>query len=175
MLSERESAVHDANRLAALDATGLLDAERDATFDRLTRLASRMLSAPISVMSLVDADRQFFASESGMTGEVAEARQTPLSHSFCAHVVDQCAPLIVCDAREDERVAGNPAITDLDVIAYAGVPLKLSDGHVLGAFCAIEPNSRAWSRGDVELLEDLAALAVEVIEARQELAFHRAG
>src|ERR1700759_5693270 len=98
------SAVHDPERLAALEATGLLDAERDRTFDRLTRLASRVLATPISVMSLVGADRQFFASETGVGGEAAQRRGTPLSHSFCAHVVAHCEPLIVVDAREDDRV-----------------------------------------------------------------------
>jgi EAL domain-containing protein (putative c-di-GMP-specific phosphodiesterase class I) len=164
------SAVHDPRRLAALEGTRLLDAAREETFDRLTRLASRMLGTPCSVLSLVDADRQFFLSECGMAEDVAAARETPLSHSFCRHVVDQAAPLIVTDAREDPLVAGNLGVEELDVVAYAGVPLRLSDGHVLGAFCAIEPDPRAWSAGDVELLEDLATLAVEAIELRQERA-----
>ncbi len=105
-----------------------------------------------------------------MREDVAAARQTPLSHSFCRHVVDRSAPLVVSEAREHPLVAGSPAIEDLDVTAYCGVPLRLSDGHVLGAFCAIEPDPRAWTPGDVELLEDLAALAVELIELRE----HRA-
>jgi EAL domain-containing protein (putative c-di-GMP-specific phosphodiesterase class I) len=161
------SSVHDAQRLGALHATGLMDAAREETFDRLTRLASRMLRVPCSVMSLVDADRQFFLSEDGMREDVAAARETPLSHSFCKHVVDRAAPLVVADAREDDLVADNLGVRDLDVIAYCGVPLRLADGHVVGAFCAIEPDPRQWSAGDVELLSDLAALATEAIELRE--------
>jgi EAL domain-containing protein (putative c-di-GMP-specific phosphodiesterase class I) len=162
--------VSDPARLAALRGTGLLDAAREQTFDRLTRLASRMLGVPVSVLTLVDEDRQFFLSERGVSAELAQARETPLSHSFCQHVVNRSAPLVVGDARTDPLVAGNLAVCDLDVIAYAGVPLRLSDGHVLGAFCAIEPAPRAWSAGDLELLQDLAELAVDAIEARQALA-----
>lgn len=152
-----------------------MDAEREETFDRLTRLASRMLRVPCSAMSLVDADRQFFLSEDGMREDVAAARETPLSHSFCKHVVDRAAPLVVADAREDGLVAGNLAVRDLDVVGYCGVPLRLADGQVIGAFCAIEPDPRDWTPGDVELLSDLAALATEAISLREERRARRFG
>ncbi|WP_445148737.1 EAL domain-containing protein [Baekduia sp. Peel2402] len=161
------SSVYDPQRLGALAASELMDAAREETFDRLTRLASRMLRVPCSVMTLVDGDRQFFLSEDGMRPELAATRETPLSHSFCKHVVDRSAPLVVTDAREDALVADNLATRDLDVIAYCGVPLRLDDGHVIGAFCAIEPDPREWSAGDVELLSDLAALATEAITLRE--------
>lgn len=161
------SLVHDAHRLDALAASRLLEAAREETFDRLTRLASRMLGVPASVMTLVDADRQFFLSEHGMRADLAQARETPLSRSFCRHVVERSAPLVISDAREHPLVAGNPAVAEDDVVAYCGVPLTLSDGTVIGAFCAIEPDARDWSAGDVELLADLAALATEAIELRE--------
>jgi len=87
---------------------------------------------PVSLVSLVDAHRQFFKSHSGLTGEFAEARQTPLSHSLCKHAVASKEPLIVSDAREHPLVADNLAVRDLGVVAYAGMPLVLADGHAVG-------------------------------------------
>ncbi|HVE77348.1 MAG TPA: hypothetical protein VNA89_00675, partial [Gemmatimonadaceae bacterium] len=79
--------VGDAGRLAALHATALLDSPAEAAFDRLTRLAARLLRAPLALVTLVDAERQFFKSCVGLPQPWAAARETPLSHSFCQHAV----------------------------------------------------------------------------------------
>lgn len=76
---------------------------------------------PVALISLVDEDRQFFVSQQGLPEPWAKARQTPLSHSFCQHVVATGDPLIVSDARENPLVCGNLAIRDLNVIAYLGL------------------------------------------------------
>ncbi|GAC1435057.1 MAG: hypothetical protein NVSMB51_03600 [Solirubrobacteraceae bacterium] len=153
-------------RLRTLHETGLLDSDREETFDRFTRLAGRLLGAPVSLVSLIDSDRQFFKSQIGLAEPWASARQTPLSHSFCRHVVAGGAPLIVSDAREDPQLRDNPAITDLNVIAYAGVPLRTADGQTLGSFCAIDSRPRNWSANDLTTLEDIAAAAMSEIELR---------
>ena len=115
-------------------------------FDRLTRLATKLLGIPVATMTLVDDTRQYFKSSVGTA-----VKHTPLSHSFCQHVVTGGAPLVVTDARRDPSVKDNDAVEDLDVIAYCGVPLTDADGHTLGSFCAIEhdpangPRSRSRS------------------------------
>jgi PAS domain S-box-containing protein len=114
----------------------------------------------------VDADRQFFKSCVGLPPPWADARQTPLSHSFCQHVVLSGQPLLIEDSRLDPRVMGNPAITDLGVIAYAGIPLMTADGQSLGSFCAIDHEPRVWTAEEVETLGDLAASAITEIELR---------
>lgn len=156
-------AVTDPNRLAALEATGLLDSPPEEVFDRFTRLASRILGCPVSLVSLVTANRQFFKSQTGLPAPWSERRETPLSHSFCQHVVRDGALLRIEDARQDERVRGNAAVTDLGVIAYLGVPIHSEDGMVLGSFCVIEPRPRAWTNEEVALVQELArALASEI-------------
>lgn len=165
--------VDDPERLAALRRTKLLDSPPEESFDRLTRLASRVLNAPVALVSLVDVDRQFFKSCVGLPTPWSRARETPLSHSFCQYVVTSRAPFIVQDARVDPRVEGNGAIDDLGVVAYAGVPLLTSDGHALGSFCVIDSVQRAWTEAEIEILRDLAASAMTEIELGLEMAARR--
>jgi PAS domain S-box-containing protein len=160
--------VDDPVRLQALRATGLLDADEATPLDRLTRLATRLVKAPVALVSLVDSDRQVFVSAVGLEEPWASRGQTPLTHSFCQYVVTDKAPLVITDARTDGRLCGNLAIPDLNVIAYAGFPLRSPDGHVLGSFCAIDGRPRQWSDEEIEILEDLAA------NAESEIALHLA-
>lgn len=162
--------VGDGARIATLRDLGLLEAGIDEDLDRYARLATRLLGVPVSLVSLVAADRQIFKANAGLTGEFGVAGQTPLSHSFCQYAVGTREPLIVSDAREHPLVADNLAVRDLDVIAYAGIPLVLSDGHPLGAFCAIDSVPRQWSEQDIETLRDLAAAVMAHLELRRALA-----
>ena len=166
----RDAQSGDGARIAALHDLGLLDAAAEEDFDRYTRLATDLLGVPVSLVSLVDAERQFFMSQTGLPEPFGEARQTPLSHSFCQHAVEMQQPLVVSDAREHPLVADNLAIRDLDVIAYAGMPLVLSDGYAVGAFCAIDVKPREWTERDVKILGDLAAAVRAHLELRKSLA-----
>src|SRR5690348_31120 len=121
MRHARES---DAGRLGVLRATGLLESGRSPSLDRLTGLAARLIGAPVALVSLVGAERQRFASACGLDGELDETRETSLSHSFSRYVVEDRQPLIVEDAREDERLRSNPAVAEYTAIAYAGFPLR---------------------------------------------------
>ena len=164
-----DTRVTDPGRLDALQRTGLLDSDADEAFDRLTRIASSMLGVPVSLVSLVAADRQFFKSARGLPEPWASQRGTPLSHSFCQHVVAADAPLIVEDARRDTLLRDNAAVDDLGVVAYAGFPIRSGDGAVLGSLCAIDHLPRVWSERDLALLADLANLARTEIELRASL------
>ncbi|CAN5847387.1 hypothetical protein BH11GEM2_BH11GEM2_01340 [soil metagenome] len=161
------TAVADPRRLAALARTGLLDARPSDTFDRLTTLATRLLGVPMALVSLIDDDRQFFVSCPGLGEPWATARETPLSHSFCQFVVATGEPLVVEDARTVDFLQSNLAIRDLGVIAYAGVPLRLSTGEILGSFCAIERVPRAWTPAELESLQTLADAAMAELDLRE--------
>ena len=115
-------AISDPGRLAALAETGLLDTPADDRFDSLTRVASRVLNAPVALVSLVDKDRQFFKSCIGLPEPWASKRETPLSHSFCQHAVAARQPLIVDDARDHPVLRDNLAIRDMDVDRLCGHP-----------------------------------------------------
>jgi GAF domain-containing protein len=158
--------VRDPQRLAALQRLALLDTPAEAAFDRLTGLATRVLRAPVALVALVDADRQFFKSCVGLPEPWATRRQTPLSHSFCRHEVAACAPLVIEDARAHPLVRDNPAIVDLGVVAYLGIPLIIGGGHAVGSFCVIDRRPRVWTAEEVAILEDLTAAVLTEIELR---------
>jgi GAF domain-containing protein len=153
-------------RLAELDATALLDSPVEETFDRFTRLASIILKTPVSLVSLVDRDRQFFKSSFGLPEPWASKRQTPLSHSFCQHLVETSEPLSVVDARIHPLLKNNLAVIDLGVVAYLGMPISTAKGHTLGSFCAIDTQPREWTDQEMEILKDLTALLIGEIEFR---------
>ena len=162
-LLEAAAAARDPDRLEALHATGLLDTDVSPSFDRLARVASHVLNAPVALVSLVGADRQFFKSCLGLPEPWASQRGTPLSHSFCQHAVASREPLLVEDSREHELLRDNPAIRDIGVIAYAGIPLIDADGHALGTLCVIDSRPRHWTTDQVQLLSDLAASVITEI------------
>jgi len=158
----------DAGRLAALKRLDLMDSPAEKSFDTISRLSARLLGVPVCLLSLVDDQRQFFKSAIGLTGPVALERETPLTHSFCQHVVTTGQPLAIENARENPLVSGNLAIRELGVEAYLGIPVTTPDGHVLGSFCVIDDHPRIWAPSDISLLQDMASLVMTEIALRQE-------
>jgi two-component system cell cycle sensor histidine kinase/response regulator CckA len=158
------------DRLAALRQTALLDTPPEEGFDRLTRMAARLLGAPISLISLVSDERQFFKSTTGLPEPWATSRTAPLSFSFCSTVAGTGEPLVVEDARRHPLLRHSQALRELGWIAYAGVPLVSREGHVLGSFCVVDRTPRLWSERDIALLQDLAASVITEIELRREMA-----
>ncbi|MFI7543362.1 ATP-binding protein [Actinoplanes sp. NPDC049599] len=149
----------DAARLRELRETGLLAAGCYPSLDRLVHSAAQQVGAPMALVTLVDADRQVFVSQVGITAPWA-VHGTPLSHSFCQYVVTDDAPLVVPDAHTDDRLSNNPAIEDLHAVAYAAFPLHSPDGAVLGAFCVIDTVPRHWTAQELAIVQALAT-AVE--------------
>jgi hypothetical protein len=164
--------VAEACRLDELRGQAVLDTPAEPAFDRLTKLATRFLSAPVALVSFVDRDRQWFKSALGLPEPYASLRETPLSHSFCKTVVATRTALVIEDARLDSRVAGNLAIRDLGVIAYLGVPLVSESGYVLGSFCVIDGSPRRWTEEQVATMKDLAAVVTTELRLRKLLAEH---
>ncbi|CAN5613550.1 hypothetical protein BH23GEM6_BH23GEM6_23270 [soil metagenome] len=157
---------HRSARLSDLQLAELLAAPPEKAFDRLTRLASKLLRAPIALITVIDGDRQFIKSQCGLPEPWASARETALSHSFCRHVPGSAEPLIISDTREDHRFCENLAIRDLSVIAYAGIPLITSAGDAIGSFCVIDHEPRAWIQDEIDILVELANSVVTEIELR---------
>jgi GAF domain-containing protein len=169
-MSELEDrALNDPGRLSALERTALLDSPVEEAFDRVTRLAMRVFRVPVSLISLVDGRRQFFKSAFGLPEPWLTRRETPLTYSFCKHVVASGKPLIVENAVDHPVFAMNPAVKDLGIVAYAGHPLRTDDGHVLGTLCAIDSKPRHWTDEDRLLLADLAAFVTAEIRLRERL------
>lgn len=155
--------IDEGKRLETLRALKLLDTAPEERFDRLTRLAKRMFGVPISLVSLVDSDRQWFKSSQGL-----DARETHRDISFCGHAILGEEVFLVPDASTDQRFADNPlVINDPKIRFYAGCPLKVSNGSKLGTLCLIDREPRTFSDEDLQLLQDLAQLAEQEIAAVQ--------
>ncbi len=150
-------------RLETLRSLNLLDTAPEERFDRLTRLARRMFGVPISLVSIVDSDRQWFKSKQGL-----EADETPRDISFCGHAILGDEILMIPDALKDERFADNPLVVNAPNIRfYAGCPLTVLNGSKLGTLCLIDREPRKFTEEDLGLLRDLATMAEQEIAAVQ--------
>ncbi len=162
-------AIADNARLSALRELGIIDTDPEAEFDRFTALTAELLGAPISTITLIDHDRQFWKSAYGITGSWAEARGTPLSHSLCQEPVATGTPLVLSDLRADGERADCLALRDLDVVAYAGMPLVLADGFAVGALCAIDHEPHEWDERELRILSELAQMVSSMLDLRRSL------
>ena len=152
---------NEAARLETLHAMQILDTPPEERFDRLTRLAKRMFDVPMVLVSLVDADRQWFKSRQGL-----DTAETSRNVSFCAHAIDGDDIFEVDDALEDARFFDNPLVTAGPHIRfYAGCPLTVRDGMKLGTLCLLDVKPRTLSAEDRTLLRDLAKMAEDEIAA----------
>jgi signal transduction histidine kinase len=165
-MSLSEDILLDEQRLRDLAETELMDSSPQEYLDRYSRLASLILQVPVTLLSFVGADRQFFISQVGLSEPFATERQTLLSHSFCKYVVSTGETLNIPDARKDPLVQENPAITDLGVVAYLGIPVFSDQQNVLGSFCAIDGQPRLWTDEQVNILKGLAAAVSTEIQLR---------
>ncbi|WP_223470571.1 MULTISPECIES: sensor domain-containing diguanylate cyclase [unclassified Pseudomonas] len=153
----------EAARLKNLHSLKLLDTAPEERFDRLTRLARRLFDVPIALVSLVDANRQWFKSSAGL-----DASETSREISFCGHAILQDQILEICDAEQDERFHDNPLVTDKPGIRfYAGHPLGMEDGSKLGTLCLLDTKPRKLNDEERELLRDLARMAEQEMVAVQ--------
>src|SRR4051794_16645954 len=150
-----DGALCDPARVLALVESGLSSAP-DPGLEALAERVRRRLGVPVALVSLVQPDQQVFPGMAGLPEPWASRRSTPLSHSFCQHVVASARPLVVADSREHPLVRDNPAGPDLGVRAYAGMPLTTGDGLVLGSLGAIDTAPRQWSGAELDALADLA-------------------
>jgi diguanylate cyclase (GGDEF)-like protein len=156
---------NEKERLAALDSYEILDTGADAGFDRLTRLASALLDAPIAAVTLVDEQRQWFKSRVGL-----DVCGGPRGHAFCAHAILGDDVMVVEDATKDDRFRDNPLVTgDPNIRFYAGAPLINRDGFELGTLCVIDTIPRQLSPANRRVLKDLAAMAVDEMELHKSL------
>ena len=154
---------NEATRLHMLRSLRILDTKPEERFDRITRIAKRLFGVSIAVVSLIDAERQWFKSRQGL-----DACETSRDISFCGHAILGTTLFVVPDALLDERFRDNPLVTDGPKIRfYAGVPLALSNGSNLGTLCILDQVPRTFTEADQQLLVDLGHLAQQELLARQ--------
>lgn len=150
-------------RLSALDRYEVLDTPPAEPFDRITGLVRDILKVPISAVSLVDRDRQWFKSMQGLA-----ARETPRSVSFCSHAIRNETVMAIPDATQDIRFRDNALVTQSPHIrSYAGAPLRTPDGYNVGALCAIDTVPREFTSAELGILQSLASIVVDELELRR--------
>ena len=157
--AEPNSVIVNPERLAAVQATGLLDAPSDKAYERIVDMAATALATPGAAVTLIDRDRQFLVAVHGSPSAPPELRQTTIDRAVCQYVVAAGQPLVIDDARLDPVLQYNPAVTDGTVVAYLGIPLIDDNDHTLGSLCVWDTSPRHWTAGHVTILRDLAELA----------------
>ncbi len=155
---------NEADRLEALHSLAILDTPADRSFDAITEAAADCFGVPICLVSLIDAERQWFKARVGL-----DCQETPRDLAFCAHTVAADELLVVPDASSDSRFARNPLVAgEPHIRFYAGCPIRSPEGHVLGALCIKDRRPRDMSDGEVRQLRRFATLV------EQQLCLHKA-
>jgi len=158
---------NEAARLETLRQYQVLDTESEDAFDDLTRLASYVCGAPTALISLVDANRQWFKARVGI-----QARETPRNISFCGHAILNRDCFIIEDALFDDRFADNPLVLKEPFVRfYAGMPLWSPEGFAIGTLCVMDRKPRQLDAGQIEALEMLANQVMSQLELRREVRF----
>ena len=169
-MSAAKFPTNEAERLRSLKALGVLDSVPERKFDALVQAAALVCGVPISLISLIDADRQWFKANVGLPG----VTENPRELAFCAHAILGDGIFEVPDATLDPRFAGNPLVTSSpDIRFYAGATLRLSDGTHAGTLCVIDRQPRQLNAQQREVLSHLAAAAVQALEGRRALLAER--
>ena len=155
---------NEAARLARLQMLEVLDTGPEPIFDALTRTASLLCDVPIALLSLVDAERQWFKSNLGLEG----TQQTPREQAFCAHAILQSQVMEVPDATLDPRFKDNPLVTGQpDIRFYAGAPITMPDGEAVGTLCVIDRTPRSLTLPQRQALANLAEAAAKALVMRK--------
>ncbi len=155
----------EALRLSVLDELNLLDTDAEQDFDDITKLASQICETPISLITLLDENRQWFKSKIGL-----EIDETPRDIAFCNHAIKQVGVLIVPDAKQDDRFADNPLVLGAPNIRfYAGVPIRSANGFPLGTLCVIDSKPRTLSPQQLFALEVLSRQVERNLSVRKKI------
>ncbi|MGJ4734706.1 GAF domain-containing sensor histidine kinase [Leptospira levettii] len=155
---------NEAARLSALKGLEILDTPEEEMFDEITKLASMICDAPISLVSLIDETRQWFKSHHGL-----KARETPRSLAFCSHAILGDELFVIPNAKNDKRFKNNPLVNeDPHVIFYAGIPLALDDQIKLGTLCVIDNKPRELNEEQLQMLRLLGKQTVRLLQMRKD-------
>ena len=160
------SVLSNPRRLQAVHATGLIDSTPEPAFARITTTAADALGAPASALVLVGADRQFVKSAFGYERTSLPRHLSTLDESFDKYVVANGSLVRVDDARQHPLFKTYSTVDSGDVTAYLGVPLTDRAGNTVGALSVFDEASREWSRGHIQILDDLAAAVTSRIFSR---------
>ena len=156
--------INEKQRLEALYSYQLFDGVGQSDFNAIVKLASKICDTPISLITLVTPDKQIFTAKVGL-----EADETDRNVAFCAHaILSPNEPLVVPNAKEDDRFRNNPLVTgDPNIVFYTGIPLTTRDGFGLGTLCVIDTKKRELTADQLDSLDILSKQVVRLFELRK--------
>jgi signal transduction histidine kinase len=156
--------LNEKERLAALREYHILDTESETEFEELTLLASEICQTPISLVTLIDSERQWIKA-----GTNLQLREISRDIAFCSHTINHpFDPLVIPDMRKDKRFADHPFVTgEPHVVFYTGIPLTNPDGYVLGTLCVLDKQPKTLSKSQIRSLQILAAQIIQLLELRK--------
>jgi len=158
---------NEEERLAELNGLNLLDTPTEADFDQVTERLTKLFKVPMALLTLIDKDRQWFKSQTGLPTDLAEARCTSRDVSLCGHVIANDEVLIVRDLARDPRFANNPFVKERGLRFYAGVPLRGPNGFPIGTLTILDTKPREITRQEQDLLKMIAGDVMEQIKRRR--------
>ncbi|MBB1286903.1 GAF domain-containing protein [Flavisolibacter sp. BT320] len=152
-------------RLEALREFEIMDSPPEEEYDNITSLASRICGTPISLITLLDEQRQWFKSVAGL-----EVKETPIEYAFCSYAIQNPSEIMVVpDSRKDERFANNPFVTgEPHIVFYAGMPLVTETGQALGTLCVLDVQEHTLTPIQLTALKQLAKQVVSLMTLRKE-------
>src|SRR6478609_6680699 len=157
---------NEEERLAELNGLNLLDTPMEAEFDQVTTRLTKLFKVPMALLTLIDKDRQWFKSQTGLPTDLAEARCSSREVSLCGHVIANDEVLIVRDLARDPRFANNPFVKERGLRFYAGVPLRGPNGFPIGTLSVLDTKPREMTRQEQDLLKMIAGDVMEQIKRR---------
>ena len=153
---------NELQRLHAVNSYNMLDTLPESDYDNITKLVATICDVPISLITVLDKERNFFKSHHGIPFS-----ESPRDISFCGHAILEDDIFIVPDSRVDERFKGNPLIPNLQAIFYAGVPLIDPEGYPLGTICVFDHQPRQLNETQIEALKTLSKQVINLFELRK--------
>jgi len=157
-------------RLITLEGLGLVNPEHEPVLDHVTAKLAKVFDVPMTAITLVDRDRQWFKAQVGLPDELAEEGSTPRELSICGYVVASDEVFVVRDLKRDRRFAKNPLVVEHGIRFYAGAPIRVGNGQTIGALCLMDTEPRSLTPQESRLLKANAAEVAEEIERLTEVA-----
>ena len=167
-VNQCNSFLNDPARLEALRNTGMMDTPKEEVFDRLANLAAKILKVPLTIVSFVSDEKQFFKAAYGLPSPYDVTRTLPIDASLCRYTMAGDS-IISNDASHDPFLKLHPSTGPWGISAIIVLPMITNQGHVLGAFCAIDPNPREWTELDLEVMKELTAAVMSELNLREQI------
>lgn len=161
------------DRTKVLFQLSLINTSEETIYDKITQFTGKVINVPISMVSLVAPDHQFFKSGYGLPEPIRSERRIPLNYSFCKHTAQQNMPLIVPDTRENSLVKDVLAIREFNIIGYLGIPLAIEGGKALGTLCVLEHEVRDWTETEISIMTELSKIIIKEFDMRAYVAGKR--